>query len=85
MGHSPASKGGLGKWLLIVLVASVLLFDVPKQVTAAFDYKGALQKSVLFFEAQRSGKLPSNQRVTWRGDSAVHDGSLANVSTVDYF
>ncbi len=29
--------------------------------------------SMLFFEAQRSGKLPANQRVTWRKDSALGD------------
>ena len=29
---------------------------------------------MLFYEAQRSGKLPENQRVKWRGDSAMDDG-----------
>ncbi|MCL7024255.1 hypothetical protein MKW94_011379, partial [Papaver nudicaule] len=38
------------------------------------DYSDALTKSILFFEGQRSGKLPSNQRLTWRGDSALADG-----------
>ncbi|KAJ3937300.1 MAG: glycoside hydrolase family 9 protein [Lentinula lateritia] len=28
-----------------------------------------------FYEAQRSGKLPSNNRVSWRNDSATSDGS----------
>ncbi|KAK7072703.1 hypothetical protein SK128_023021 [Halocaridina rubra] len=31
--------------------------------------------SYLFYEAQRSGPLPADQRVTWRRDSAVNDGS----------
>ncbi|KAJ0971128.1 hypothetical protein J5N97_019087 [Dioscorea zingiberensis] len=31
-------------------------------------------KSILFFEGQRSGKLPSTQRMTWRKDSALQDG-----------
>jgi len=43
------------------------------------NYGDALTKSLLYFEAQRSGKLPSNQRVTWRGDSALRDGSDAHV------
>lgn len=43
------------------------------------DYYNALEKSLLFFEGQRSGKLPANQRVTWRGDSGLSDGSAANV------
>jgi endoglucanase len=29
--------------------------------------------SMLFYEAQRSGKLPADQRVTWRKDSALGD------------
>lgn len=30
-------------------------------------------KSILFYEAQRSGKLPANNRITWRADSALSD------------
>ncbi|KAJ8542071.1 hypothetical protein K7X08_016937 [Anisodus acutangulus] len=41
---------------------------------ASLDYGTALTKSLLYFEAQRSGKLPTNQRVQWRGDSALKDG-----------
>ncbi|XVE57960.1 hypothetical protein DITRI_Ditri04bG0131400 [Diplodiscus trichospermus] len=41
---------------------------------AGYDYKDALGKAILFFEGQRSGKLPANQRVKWRGDSALTDG-----------
>lgn len=44
------------------------------------NYKDALTKSLIFLEAQRSGKLPPNNRVPWRGDSALNDGKLANVS-----
>ena len=44
------------------------------------NYKEALTKSLIFLEAQRSGKLPPNNRVPWRGDSALDDGKLANVS-----
>ncbi|KFK37261.1 hypothetical protein AALP_AA4G234600 [Arabis alpina] len=43
------------------------------------DYGEALTKSLLYFEAQRSGKLPLNQRVDWRGDSALRDGSDAHI------
>jgi len=49
-------------------------------VKGQFNYKEALTKSLIFLEAQRSGKLPPNNRVPWRGDSAVDDGKLANVS-----
>ncbi|XP_060212969.1 endoglucanase 12-like [Lycium barbarum] len=41
---------------------------------ASIDYGTALTKSLLYYEAQRSGKLPPNQRVQWHGDSALKDG-----------
>jgi endoglucanase len=34
-----------------------------------------LGNSLWFYEAQRSGKLPANNRVSWRNDSEVDDGS----------
>lgn len=43
------------------------------------DYGDALAKAILFFEGQRSGRLPANQRATWRGDSALTDGREENV------
>ncbi|KAL9235736.1 hypothetical protein vseg_010475 [Gypsophila vaccaria] len=46
---------------------------------ASHDYRDALTKSILFFEGQRSGKLPPNQRMTWRKDSGLSDGSDAHV------
>ncbi|NJL87270.1 MAG: glycosyl hydrolase family 9 [Leptolyngbyaceae cyanobacterium SM1_1_3] len=40
-----------------------------------FNYAEALQKSFLFYEAQRSGPLPDDNRIEWRGDSALSDGA----------
>ena len=42
---------------------------------AQYNYAEVLGKSILFYEAQRSGKLPGNNRNHWRGDSAMGDGS----------
>lgn len=42
--------------------------------TGAYNYGEALQKSLLFYELQRSGKLPEKTRSNWRGDSALDDG-----------
>lgn len=39
-----------------------------------FDYADVLRKSIRFYEAQRSGQLPANNRVPWRGHSALQDG-----------
>lgn len=52
-----------------------LLFLSCCSALTSHDYSAALEKSILFFEGQRSGKLPSNQRLTWRGDSGLSDGS----------
>ncbi|KAK6970552.1 endoglucanase A-like isoform X2 [Biomphalaria glabrata] len=39
----------------------------------AKDYASALKKSILFFDTQRSGKLPADNPISWRGDSALND------------
>lgn len=62
---------------LFVFVFALLLLT---QNAISIDYGAALTKSLLYFEAQRSGKLPRNQRVQWRGDSALTDGKDAGVS-----
>eukprot|EP00257_Ricinus_communis_P027745 XP_025015159.1 endoglucanase 4 [Ricinus communis] len=51
-------------------------------VVDSHDYGDALTKSILFFEGQRSGKLPPNQRMTWRKDSALRDGYQIGVDLV---
>ncbi|MBT9317030.1 glycoside hydrolase family 9 protein [Leptothoe spongobia] len=42
-------------------------------------YGEALQKSLLFYEAQRSGALPKDNRIAWRSDSALNDGADVGV------
>ena len=42
--------------------------------TGKYNYGEALQKSILFYELQRSGKLPEKVRCNWRGDSCLNDG-----------
>jgi hypothetical protein len=59
-----------------------LFCSFHNQLTFAFtsqDYHEALEKSILFFEGQRSGRLPSDQKQTWRGDSGLSDGSSYHV------
>jgi len=46
-----------------------------KPATGPYDYAEALQKALFFYEEQRSGYLPTNNRVTWRGNAATGDGS----------
>ncbi|CAN6198084.1 unnamed protein product [Urochloa humidicola] len=59
------------------LVAALLL--AASSSVGAHDYSDALGKSILFFEGQRSGRLPPTQRLRWRHDSALHDGADAGV------
>ncbi|KAK7276876.1 hypothetical protein RIF29_18022 [Crotalaria pallida] len=46
------------------------------------NYSQALSKSLLYFESQRSGRLPYNQRVTWRHHSGLTDGLEQGVDLV---
>lgn len=71
--HSPALPSHI---LLLVLLAFSIFLPLS---TSIHDYHDALTKSILFFEGQRSGRLPPDQRATWRGDSAVSDGMKVGV------
>ncbi|XP_022097093.1 uncharacterized protein LOC110982761 [Acanthaster planci] len=44
--------------------------------SAPYDYAEVIHKSILFYEAQRSGPLPANNRIPWRADSTVNDRGL---------
>ena len=57
-------------WVPLILI----LLGFPPASRAASDYRDALSKSLLYFEAQRSGRLPHDQRVAWRGNSGLTDG-----------
>jgi endoglucanase len=61
-------------WRARVLAACLALF-APQLFAQTFNYGEALQKSLFFYEAQRSGDLPTTNRVNWRGDSGMQDGS----------
>ncbi|KAF0310070.1 Endoglucanase E-4 [Amphibalanus amphitrite] len=49
-----------------------------------YDYSLVVEKSLLFYEAQRSGPLPASNRVPWRGDSALADGSDVGDGDIDH-
>lgn len=57
----------LTTFLLFVMSTSVL--------KAQHNFAEALQKSMFFYEAQQSGRLTSGNRVSWRSNSALEDGS----------
>nr|WP_245746171.1 glycoside hydrolase family 9 protein [Evansella caseinilytica] len=51
----------------------------PEAAASDYNYAEALQKSIYFYESQRSGELPENNRVQWRGDSGMLDGADVGV------
>ena len=63
-----------------LILVGVLLGFQAAIAAAEFNYGEALDKTFMFFEAQRSGKLPLDRRVKWRGDSGLKDGSLQGVA-----
>ncbi|TKY67738.1 Endoglucanase 5 [Spatholobus suberectus] len=65
--------------LCLLLIALVRLGG---SAPSGFNYGDAIDKSLMFFEAQRSGKLPLQQRVKWRGDSGLQDGFQQGVDLV---
>ena len=60
---------------LLVLALLCLSINQTSAAQTTYNYAEALQKSVFFYEAQRSGALPADNRVEWRGDSGLSDGS----------
>ncbi len=64
----------------IVAVSSFPLgADRSSAAPSSYNYAEALQKAIYFYEAQRSGELPEDNRVMWRGDSGMNDGADVGV------
>lgn len=61
-------------WLVLTTLCGSLA-PLAAQSTNQFNYAEALQKSIYFYEAQRSGPLPADNRVAWRAGSALTDGA----------
>lgn len=67
---------------LSISVLSSLVSFIPQTNTYAagtYNYGEALQKSIMFYEFQRSGDLPADKRDNWRDDSGMKDGSDVGV------
>jgi len=58
------------------IIATVAALASPMAVIAkSQDYARHIELSLLFYEAQRSGKLPENNRIYWRFDSQLDAGA----------
>ncbi|CAN6268395.1 unnamed protein product [Urochloa humidicola] len=75
-------------WAFWGLVAGFVLIGVPIIIARAIPHKTprppppdqyaeALRKALLFFNAQKSGRLPRSNGIRWRGNSGLKDGSDA--------
>ncbi|PKA65526.1 Endoglucanase 11 [Apostasia shenzhenica] len=68
--------------LHLITISPAIAAAAGAASAAAVDYKDALSKSLLYFEAQRSGRLPYSQRVAWRHHSGLSDGLQQGVDLV---
>ncbi|XP_064975364.1 endoglucanase 3-like [Musa acuminata AAA Group] len=62
-----------------IVALAILIALASGGVSGDPDYHDALSKSLLFFQGQRSGKLPPDQSLTWRANSGLTDGYAENV------
>uniref|UniRef100_A0A0E0KSB9 Endoglucanase n=1 Tax=Oryza punctata TaxID=4537 RepID=A0A0E0KSB9_ORYPU len=73
-------------WVLWTLLAAFILIGLPIIIAKSIpkkkphapppdQYTDALHKALLFFNAQKSGRLPKNNGIKWRGNSGLSDGS----------
>ena len=74
-------KSKLLKKILTGLIVSIFIVTTAPAATSqdANNYGEALQKSILFYEAQQAGKLPEWNRIPWRDDATLEDGADVGV------
>lgn len=71
------SAAASSRLLLLLVGASVI-----SRVHCNPNYREALTKSILFFQGQRSGRLPPTQQIQWRSSSGLTDGHIARVRCI---
>ncbi|XP_015873595.2 endoglucanase 12 [Ziziphus jujuba] len=78
------------KWSILSFVIAFMVIALPIIIVKAIpkhkshppppdNYTLALHKALLFFNAQKSGKLPKSNGIPWRGNSGLSDGNDTNV------
>ncbi|KAF7053974.1 hypothetical protein CFC21_061758 [Triticum aestivum] len=81
-------------WSLGLLLAAAALAGIAAGIAKAVprhqappappdQFTLALRKALMFFNAQKSGKLPKHNNVPWRGDSCLKDGRSDQTSRRD--
>ncbi|GAV81923.1 Glyco_hydro_9 domain-containing protein [Cephalotus follicularis] len=78
------------KYTLLSILVAFLVIALPTIIAKTLpthkprapppdNYTVALHKALLFFNAQKSGKLPKSNGIPWRGDSGLSDGNETDV------
>lgn len=63
---------------IVIGIPIIIAKSIPKKKPGPpppDEYTNALHKALLFFNAQKSGRLPKNNGIPWRRDSGLKDGS----------
>ncbi|KAL5840993.1 hypothetical protein ACOSQ4_013601 [Xanthoceras sorbifolium] len=77
------------KWTIVSFVIAFLVIGLPIIIVKTLpkhkarapppdNYTLALHKALLFFNAQKSGKLSKNNGIAWRGNSGLSDGNTTS-------
>ncbi|CAF2138423.1 unnamed protein product, partial [Brassica rapa] len=69
--------GSIVVLFLVVALPIIIVKSLPRHKSTPpppDNYTIAIHKAIQFFDAQKSGKLPKNNRVSWRGNSGLKDG-----------
>ncbi|KAG0499825.1 hypothetical protein HPP92_004516 [Vanilla planifolia] len=62
---------------VVIGIPIIIAKSLPKHKSSPpppDEYSKALRKALLFFNAQKSGRLPKNNGIPWRGNSGLSDG-----------
>ncbi|KAI4305587.1 hypothetical protein L6164_028945 [Bauhinia variegata] len=81
------------KWTLLSILIAFLVIGMPIIIAKSLpkhktpptppdNYTLALHKALLFFNAQKSGRLPKSNGIPWRGNSGLRDGNDTGVKGV---
>ncbi len=63
----------------VMALVIIVVTSAPTISQGTENYGEALQKSIMYFEAQQAGKLPEWNRFPWRGDATLEDGADVGV------
>jgi endoglucanase len=79
------SQLSLALILAVVALTTGKSVQEPKQQPGDYPYDEVIGASILFYEANRCGKLPTNNRIPYRADSFLDDADAGVDLVGGYF